>query len=148
MARWFVFLLVLLPLPVLADEPDPEPPLAGLRQLDGEWEPVSIKFRGMERKVTPGRGVNMIIKNGKITRLLLAKVKGKLTDLTSTIKVDPRKSPAHIDLTVIATKRTTYGIYKLSGDELTLSSGMPRVADRPKDFESAVAVMVYKRKKK
>ncbi len=151
MTRWLAALFVLFPLAawaVLADEPDPEPPPAGTNRLDGEWELIAIKFRGTERKVPLGRGAIMIIRKGKITRQAPVNVKGKLRDTSSTFKIDTRKSPAHIDITVTATMRTTYGIFKLEGDQLTLSSSVSNVAARPKDFESATAVMVYKRKKK
>src|SRR5262249_10001881 len=148
MTRWFVALLVMVPLAAWADEPDPEPPGAGVKQLDGEWEMVAAKFKGTERKIAPGSGTTMIIKNGKLTRKPPARFKGKVMGTTSTIKLDPRKSPAHIDITMLAPKPTYVGIYKLEGDELTMSAATTNVNARPKDFESAIAVIVYKRKKK
>jgi uncharacterized protein (TIGR03067 family) len=149
MTRCLAALLVLLPLIALADEPDPEPPATGPKQLDGEWELVARKLRGREIKVAGGKAVLLVIKNGKITRQPPLRGKGKARVVSSTIRIDSRQSPAHIDTTTTTatTTRTTYGIFKLSGDELTLCAGTINAAARPKDFESATTVLVYKRKK-
>jgi uncharacterized protein (TIGR03067 family) len=149
MARLLVALLVLTPLPILAlaDGPDPEPPGRGVKQLQGEWDVVSIKTRGREMKLGVGRSYSMAITKDRMIRKLT--LNGKTRESTVTYKVDPRKSPAHIDTTLTTTSQTTYGIYKLQGDELTLALGSSTDPNgRPKDFESAVSVMVLKRKKK
>jgi uncharacterized protein (TIGR03067 family) len=75
----------------------------------------------------------------KITadKLISAK-KGK--DDSISYKIDASKSPAHITTTENKDGKveTSYGIYKLDGDTLTIcmiESGKPE--DRPKDFKSA-----------
>jgi uncharacterized protein (TIGR03067 family) len=148
MSRWLVALLVLVPLVAWADEPDPEPPASGAKQLDGEWELVGRKSKGVLRKVLPGRGMTMIIQKDKMTRKI--SIKGELREMVFTFKVDSRKSPAHIDMTTTRGSLTTYGIFKVTGNELTFCTERTKdgVSTRPRDFESARLVMVFKRKKK
>jgi uncharacterized protein (TIGR03067 family) len=143
MTRWLVALLVLVPLPVLADQPDPEPP-ARASQFDGEWELVLIRSNGREHKVAPG-SVTMILAKGKMTRKLMAG-KGGTRDIVYTYKIDARKSPAHLDMTMGG--RTTHAICKVSGNELLFTPPHAGMTQRPKDFESAQRVSVYRRKKK
>jgi uncharacterized protein (TIGR03067 family) len=147
MTRWLVALLLLTPLPILAlaEEPDPEPPGSGSRQLQGEWEAVSLKTSGREVKLG-GTAYSMTFTKDRMIRKITTK--GKSREQTYTCKIDPRKSPAHIDITFTATSQTFYGLYKVKGDELTFTQGSTDPKVRPKDFESALRVMVLKRKKK
>jgi uncharacterized protein (TIGR03067 family) len=142
MRCFWIGLLVLVPLLARADEPDPEPPASGMKQLEGEWELNVIRLNGQERKAPAGLVYSMRIRKGKMV------TRTKARETTSTIKVDARKKPCHIDTTNETSKATSYGIYKLDKDELQLASGTRTAPDRPKDFASARQVLVFKRKKK
>jgi uncharacterized protein (TIGR03067 family) len=140
MTRWLIAVLVLVPLPALADEPDPEPPPAGSKQLDGEWEVVGMRLAGKERK-TPA-GWIMKFAKGKMTATRAGR------ETVNTFKIDPRKSPPHIDITYGTTNRTNHAIYKLEKDELSIAYGGATPAARPTDIASARQVLVLKRQKK
>jgi len=73
---------------------------------------------------------------------------GRSWEQTYTYKIDPRRSAAHIGITFTTTSQIFYGLYKVKGDELTFTPGSTDPKVRPKDFESALRVMVLKRKKK
>jgi uncharacterized protein (TIGR03067 family) len=143
MIRWLAARLLLVPLFARADEPDPEPPASGSRQLDGEWELVARKIKGVERKA---RGITLIVARGKMTQKNTSR--GRFRDLVWTIKVGPRKSPAHIDMIPATSGRANHAIYKVAGDQLSLSQAAADVNSRPKDFDSARQVLVYRRKRK
>ena len=137
---WFV----LVSLPVCgADQPDPEPPAADLKKLEGEWQLTSLRRGGRESKLPAGIDFTMTITRDKLTTK--TNVRGKTREVVNTFKLGARKSPRHIDRTSQATRLTTHGIYKLEKDELTMA--VNRGADRPKDFTTAMSVMVFKRKK-
>jgi uncharacterized protein (TIGR03067 family) len=137
MARWLIALIVVFPLPALADEPDPEPPSG----FEGEWEVVSMKIKGEERKAPAGFTVTF--RKGK---MIMKRATGKET--VNTYKIDPRKSPPHFDMKTAKGVRTRYGIYKLEKGELRLAYGTYNEAARPKDVDTATQVLVLKRKKK
>jgi uncharacterized protein (TIGR03067 family) len=80
-------------------------------------------------------------------------VMGKKKDDTASYTIDPSKSPAHI--TTTETKggklETSYGIYKLEGDTLTICMAEGgKAEDRPKEFKtvkgSATIMMTLKKK--
>jgi uncharacterized protein (TIGR03067 family) len=125
-----------------ADDTDPEPPMADKSALVGEWELVSINHKGVDIKL-PANVLQITLKlekNGTMTMTTMGMTqKGKW-------KIDSSKKPKHIDIT--ANNQGGLAIYKLDKGELTLASGEGPQAARPKDFESAEATMVLKKKKK
>jgi uncharacterized protein (TIGR03067 family) len=133
----FLGLLVVLAAPAVraADEPDPEPPGADARKLQGDWEIVSLSLGG--GREIKGQGWTMKLEKERMTMT----VKGTQT---GTWKIDVRKRPKHIDMT--ANLFGSLCIYKLDKDDLTIGCNRGR-ADRPKDFASAQVTMVLKRKK-
>jgi uncharacterized protein (TIGR03067 family) len=146
MMRALLALVLVFPFAVRADEPDPEPPAPDVKKLEGEWEVVSIRSAGREMKVPAGLSLSVTFSRDKMTTRQTPQG-GKTRETVSTWKIDARKSPAHIDQTSTATKRTSFGIYKLNRDELTIATSS-NPGDRPKDFATAQRVMVLKRKKK
>lgn len=129
------------PLACWADDTDPEPPDGDRNALVGEWEVVRIKHQGNEIQL-PGNVVQITVtfeRNGTVSMNTMGKAqKGKW-------KVDGTKKPKHLDMTV--DNKAAPGIYKLEKGELTISAGEPGQA-RPKDFETAPAALILKRKAK
>jgi uncharacterized protein (TIGR03067 family) len=135
-------LLLLVPVAGAAD-PDPEPPPADFKKLQGEWEIVSILVNGMKLPVPKTTTMNL-----KFTRDRLVVASGGMKT-SNTWKCNPKKKPAHIDVTDAGTKQITLGIYKIDKDELTLLLAQPGVA-RPTSFDKpgSATTVNFKRKKK
>jgi uncharacterized protein (TIGR03067 family) len=148
MKCWLMVLLVLVPLPALADDPDPEPPLRDRAMLmRGTWELSAIEIGGMK--------VNIGALKGGQGQMTLKFEKDGMTSTSmgmtkkGTWKIDPRKNPKTIEFTDKADGKTTLGIYKLEKDELVVAFGQPG-QPRPKDFkgaQTATAILTRIKKK-
>jgi uncharacterized protein (TIGR03067 family) len=141
-----LFVLALMPLTVRGDDTDPEPikpAEAALKELQGEWDIVKATFAGMDALKKMGKEVRMIIKKNQ---MMPKGAKGGDDD-PATIVLDPKKKPAHIDLTPTKGKEGPIkGIYKLEKGELTIAfreSGQ----DRPTKFDDTTIILMVLKKR-
>jgi uncharacterized protein (TIGR03067 family) len=122
--------------------------------VEGEWQAVSAKIGGMElpRELTPG--IRLHFKKGTVTATLEGNLKQENEKPRQlTYKLDALKHPAEMDM--IAQDgpeqgKTTRGIFKINGDEMTLCMSQAGQA-RPAKFESNdqnTILFVFKRVKK
>jgi uncharacterized protein (TIGR03067 family) len=72
------------------------------------------------------------------------KLDGKERRTSLSIKVDPTKKPAAIDL--VTKEGTVLGIYERKGDELTLSFDKSDKAERPKGFVKERSLVLRRKK--
>jgi|ERR1043166_2634566 uncharacterized protein (TIGR03067 family) len=117
-----------------------------LEKFQGKWATVAITVDGQDEDEIKDRF--LAIKGEKATFLDKDKERG-----TGSMKIDPGKSPAHIDFTYEdgpAKGNTLKGIYKFEGDTLTFCYG-GFGKDRPTEFASkagsASILIVQKRAK-
>ena len=117
-----------------------------LEKFQGKWATASVTVDAQAEDEIMDRF--LAIKGEKATFLDKDKERG-----TGSMKIDPSKSPAHIDFTYEdgAAKGTTLkGIYKFEGDTLTFCYG-GFGKDRPTEFASkagsGVILIVQKRAK-
>jgi uncharacterized protein (TIGR03067 family) len=121
-----------------------------LKKLQGAWK--LVKFESADKKVPPpdffpkGR----FFFDGDKLKIVF---EGKEKDGCA-FKIDPNKSPKHIDITPTTGKnkgKASEGIYTLEGDKLTICSALPG-DPRPEEFAvpegSKAAVFHLEREKK
>jgi uncharacterized protein (TIGR03067 family) len=148
-----MYLLVILGmvLSVAADGPDDAADAAAkveLTKLDGTWVVESILRDPREKYPDEGKGIQCVIKEGKV----LAKAPGK--DQPSpgglAIKIHPAKTPKAMDLQSEGGKDVILAIYELEGDILRVCWG-PLEKPRPTEFASKPgsghSLVVLKREK-
>jgi uncharacterized protein (TIGR03067 family) len=132
---------------VNAADDNPEPPVGGLKQLQGEWPMQSLGSTKPAAELA--KQFQVSIKGDRWT--LTSGKKGKLT--TWHIKVDTSKKPMTIDVFVKDGDKQTIvwrGIYKLEGDLLTVCRTTGD-SGRPTSFEpkgSKGMLIVWNRAKK
>jgi len=118
---------------------DPEPPNKG-GEIRGTW--VFSRVVGNGPGAPPG-DVELTFEKGKAT----VKVGDQLTK-SHKFTIDPRKKPAHIDITDSDRGKKIEGIYKIDKGELYLCIG-ERTGKRPTAFDGKQEpVIVMKRQKK
>ena len=131
-------LAALAPLAARADDVDPEPK-SKTKGVEGSW--VFVKAIGDKGGPPPGDLVLKFAK-GKVSVSFMGR-----GDKAHSYKIDPKKKPAHIDLTDDNGK-TIAGIYKIEKGELYVCIG-ERSGKRPTDFAGKdETVIVLKRQKK
>jgi uncharacterized protein (TIGR03067 family) len=115
--------------------------------LQGTWQVVGGEMQGMALKeeMMKDLDVRMTVKGNTFE----FKTKGA-DDETGTYKLDPSKTPRHIDI-VTNKGQNRKGIYELKGDEFKVCLD-PEGKTRPTEFkskaESPIGVMVFKRVQK
>ncbi len=145
MVRWIAAVLVLAPLPAVADEPDPEPPPAGSRQVEGTWKLVRYEVNGedwLTKSTTP------VWKVGKdVVQTVRVRPGGKeMVVNTYQLRIDRTKRPCAFDLCQDG-KALWLGSYKLAGNRWELvfaSAGNPR----PTAFTSKGTYLVVMQRQK
>ena len=121
-----------------------------LKELQGTYLIVGLEGKGLKiteedlKKFGKEDDRKVVIKGNQI----IATQKG--TDDPATIKLDPSKSPAHIDLTSMKDGKpeVDYGIYKYEKGILTICAGEKGEAkDRPKAFKADDKLLIMKLQK-
>jgi uncharacterized protein (TIGR03067 family) len=141
---WFLGLLLLLG----AAEPFKDDAKNDADSLQGGWTMALAFINGEELPAEQAKSAQLVIEDDRYHAKLGAAAS------TSTIKVDASKSPKEIDLTFIdgdQKGKTVKGIYKLSGDDLTICRGLTEMEARPTDFaapvDSGLLLVTWKRSK-
>ena len=121
--------------PLAADEP-------ALAALAGSYKAVAVVKEGKALPADVVDGFRAKIEKDEIT----ITVKGK--DFPAKLKADPKKTPAHLDLSPADGPdkgRTFPGIYKLEKGELVIA--FTEKTDRPTEFTGGADVLVLRLKK-
>src|SRR5262245_21084466 len=151
------------PVPGTPDRTEPKAPKNVLEALQGDWQVAKLDIEPGEIREQFEQLGKFRVKGDKATVLFdlagLGLEKETITWAEFTIKVDPSKSPATIDLRIDKTIEiqglqpklgaTVPGIYKLEGDALKIFIGEDE-NDRPKAFpeKEKQGVLTLKRVKK
>jgi uncharacterized protein (TIGR03067 family) len=115
---------------------------AAVAALAGSYQAVSVLKDGKESPPELVAAFAAKIEKDELTFT----VKGK--EFPAKIKVDPKKAPAHLDLSPLDGPdkgRTFPGLFKLEKGELVLA--FTEKADRPADFAGGKDVLVVRLKK-
>jgi uncharacterized protein (TIGR03067 family) len=130
--------------------------------------PIHGLSHGQEKDaLAPLQGVWMLTKNEVQGRALpedqikAANITLTIKDNTyrrrdqGTLKVDPTKTPKHLDLMVEDGNfkgKTLLCIYSVAGDTLTICQGLPSKGERPMDFkttpDSGTILFIYAKQKR
>jgi uncharacterized protein (TIGR03067 family) len=117
-----------------ADEPAKTAEKPELDKLQGSWSVESAEIRGRKMVFDERtRDDRTVIAGDKV-----AVMRGGKVSHTSTIRIDPSKSPKQMDTIFVrpdGSATVGQGIYKLEGDTLTICSGFAG-DERPERFES------------
>jgi len=140
-----LFGLAALSAPARADDKDEK---KALKELEGTYQLVSmekgpLKITADDLKKAGGTELPQVVIKGD---QIIAKFGPK--EDPATIKVDPTKKPAHIDITSKKDNKIDYGIYKLEGGVLTICAvdeAQPK--DRPTEFKASEKAMILVLKK-
>ena len=139
--------LLALCLPLAAPAPKEAPKKDS--SLLGEWAVESVIVGGRDTQAPAGALRMTFQADGTLTVR-----DGKADPRPVGYTADPKKSPAHLDITPPADsgRPTTPGIYKIDGDRLTICLDQLPGAERPREFaapaDTQLSLFVFKRVKK
>jgi uncharacterized protein (TIGR03067 family) len=117
--------------------PDGSPAAAPAGGLDGTYRVVAVETLGQavpKNRISQVYG-DYVIRNGTLSYTMAGRA------VEGTIKVDPAANPPTLDF--VSGGFTTYCIYKLDGDTLTLCMGGLEPKDRPKEAKASKGVMAF-----
>jgi uncharacterized protein (TIGR03067 family) len=123
--------LGIIALAVGAPAPPDDATAKALKALQGTWKLVAVEEKGGELKDNKDSDVQFTFEGNALLRR-----EGKSEPRRFRVKVDPSKSPAHIDLSVEAAggrTETAHAVYEVKGDRLTICFGHNTTPDEPKD---------------
>ncbi len=130
-----------------APVPREEAPKKDLEKFKGEWVIQSAHRDGKEMPAAETQKVKVLIEGNKIT------IKDGTRDEVATLKLDPSKKPAAIDIVPEKegkAREAVLGIYQFDGPVLKMAWAKEG-GERPKEFASkegsGVNVMVLRRNK-
>ena|SRR5688572_8636175 len=118
---------------VAAPRGDEKPAKDDIKKLEGDWKVTTWQQAGAE---LPGEALETVkwsVKGDKYT----FEMGGEMED--GTIKVDPAKKPATINLEITSGNdkgKSQVGIYKVDGEAITFCFARPGATERPKEFTS------------
>jgi uncharacterized protein (TIGR03067 family) len=118
-----------------------------VQPLQGTWEVVELTAYGMKVDPKEFAGTKFVFEKDKLTILPGKEKIEQFLKLTFTVKVNPKKKPAEVDLVALDGKHkgvVSPGIYEVKGD--TLRWCQPDGAEtkaRPTDFASPEKSDIY-----
>ena len=131
-----------------AAEPRKDDSTNDLEPLQGGWTMVLVFRNGQEASPDLAKSGELVIEDQEYRAKLGS------DSMTATIKVDSSKTPKQIDLTLSTGEnkgQTVKGIYKITGDDLTICRGLTAKAARPTEFaapvDSGLLLVTWKRSK-
>ena len=135
----FALVFATLTLTTAAPVPPDDANAKALKALQGKWKVVAAEENGEAGPLEDFDTHTVAIKGN-----VLAEIKGGKEQRRYEIKVDPSKSPAHLDLVKLdengkPTRKVVYAIYKFDGDKLTICFGKGTPDDRPREFTTGSA---------
>ena len=118
------------------------------KKLQGAWEIVELIAYGKKVDFDTIKGAKFIFAGNKLTLQMPAKARlEELVPATYSFKLDPKKNPAEVDLTVLDGNHkgvTSPGIYELKDGTLRwCQSDAPKASERPKVFTSPEKSSIY-----
>jgi uncharacterized protein (TIGR03067 family) len=144
--RWTGLACALLGLLLGADDPRKDDIKNPADALQGGWSMVLLFVNGEEVPADQAKSGELIVEDDEYRPKLGATVE------VSTFKVDATKNPKTIDFTSTSgfqKGKTTKGIYKIDGDDLTICRGLSPETVRPNEFaaptDSGLLLVVWKR---
>lgn len=130
----------------LAEGREPQPADKDLAKLQGTWDCVTHMGKA------PDGDIQLVFGKDGYQRLVQpasGRAVVSIGDHEGTIKLDPSKSPAHIDF--VGKKYTIHGIYKFDNGKLVLSLkgvAVDNPKERPTDFDDKDQLYTFKPRKK
>lgn len=121
----------------------------GAPKIEGAWNVTGGTFDGKKIPDEAFAKLNatLTFKEGKYISTIMGK-----QDESGTYVLDAKKTPAHMDLTILEGKdkgKMQVGLVKVEGDTMTFVVAKPGIKERPKDLEGGegIAVTILKRGK-
>jgi len=137
MKRLFGVLLLIVAVPVVAQDKQEEAVKAEMAKLEGTYTLVSTEQAGMKIEGEQAKKLKLVIKDKKWTVYINDKV-----STSATFTIDPAKKPRTVDMTgtMGGDKGKKYlAIYELTGDNLKVCIGDTKA--RPRAFEAKTGTM-------